>query len=201
MAGDSACSTSSTSSPGNVWRSESSTRATSSTSCRTCSSCGVCLAMFVPTTARSSSPKPCGNGSSLSGPRPPSSSRAVRGRTAIARASTRSFVMNCSTARSSIASPKPGSSSRHGAATTTPSDRTRRWDTSHRAGRDHMAVGSSRIDTILRSHNGNETDRALRPKPDHLMGSGQRQIRLLRLCLSGNDSGSSERRRSSPISL
>src|SRR6187455_2970540 len=44
------------------------------------------------------------------------------GRTATARASTRSFATNSSTARSSTASPRPRSSSKHGGATTTPSD-------------------------------------------------------------------------------
>ena len=53
------------------------------------------------------------------------------GRTATARASTRSFATNCSTARSSTASPRPGSSSRHGGATTTPSDHTHRSDINH----------------------------------------------------------------------
>ena len=42
-------------------------------------------------------------------PRPPTSNRAAHGRTATARASTRSCGMSCSTARSSTASPRPKS--------------------------------------------------------------------------------------------
>src|SRR6185437_16168750 len=49
-----------------------------------------------------------------------------------ARASTRSFATNCSTVRSSTASPRPRSSSRHGGATTTPSDHTHRSDINRR---------------------------------------------------------------------
>ena len=55
----------------------------------------------VPTTARSSSPRLFGNGSRPSEPRPPTSNPAAHGRTAIAKASTASCAMNCSTARSS----------------------------------------------------------------------------------------------------
>jgi len=110
----------------------SSTRPTSSTFCRTCSFCAACRAMFVPTMARSSSPRPCGSGSWPSAQRPRSSSRAALGRTAIARASTRSFATNCSTVRSSTASPRPRSSLRHGGATITPSGRTHRSDINRR---------------------------------------------------------------------
>jgi transposase InsO family protein len=52
-------------------------------------------ATFDPTTARSLSPRPCGSGSPPSGRRLPSSSRAVHGRTATARASTRSSATSC----------------------------------------------------------------------------------------------------------
>lgn len=151
MAESSACSTSSTSSPGSAWRSASlasSTQPTSSTPCRTCSSCAVCPAMFVPTTARSSSPKRCGSGLSPSVRRLRSSSRAARGRTATARASTRSCATNCSTVRSSIASPRQRSSSRHGDATTTPSDRTHRSVTN----RQHRRPSSGRCQPVDRHH-------------------------------------------------
>ena len=50
----------------------------------------------------SSSPRRSGIGSPLSAPGPRTSSREVRGRMAIARASTASSEMNCSTVRSSI---------------------------------------------------------------------------------------------------
>jgi len=50
------------------------------------------------------------------------------GRTAIAKASTASCGTNCSTAKSSVASRKPRSSSNNGATTTTPSDPIHRWD-------------------------------------------------------------------------
>ncbi len=43
-----------------------------------------------------------------------------------------SFATNCSTVRSSTASPRPRSSSRHGGATTTPSDHTHRSDINRR---------------------------------------------------------------------
>src|SRR4029079_3818111 len=135
MAGSSACSTSLTISPENVWRSgliASSTRPTSSTSCRTCSSYAACPATFVLITGRSSSPRQCESGLQLSAPRPRSSSPEALGRTATARASTRSFATNCSTVRSSTASPRPRSSSRHGGATTTPSDHTHRSDINRR---------------------------------------------------------------------
>ena len=56
---------------------------------------------------------------------------AHRGRTAIALASTRGSKTNCSTARSSTPSRKPGSSSSSGVATTTPSDRTMPWAGDH----------------------------------------------------------------------
>ena len=55
--------------------------------------------------------------------------RAAHGRTATARASTPSSATSCSTARSSTASPRRRSSSRAGAATTTPSARTHHWAT------------------------------------------------------------------------
>ena len=45
----------------------------------------------------SSSPRPCGNGSQLSVPRPPTSSGVALGRTATSRASTPAFAMSCST--------------------------------------------------------------------------------------------------------
>jgi len=105
---------------------------TSSTSCRTCSSYAACPATFVLITGRSSSPRQCESGLQLSAPRPRSSSPEALGRTATARASTRSFATNCSTVRSSTASPRPRSSSRHGGATTTPSDHTHRSDINRR---------------------------------------------------------------------
>ena len=65
-------------------------------------------------------------------PRPPTSCRAARGKTAIARASTRSFVTNCSTAKSSTHSRRRRSSSKTGDGITTLCGRTRLWATSHR---------------------------------------------------------------------
>src|SRR5690606_28992525 len=65
---------------------------TSSTLCQICSSCAVCRAMFVPTTARSSSPRSCGSGLQLSAQGPPSSNPEAHRRTAIARASTQSYA-------------------------------------------------------------------------------------------------------------
>ncbi len=96
------------------------------------SSCAACLATFVLITGRSSSPRQCGSGLQLSAQRPRSSSPGAHGRTATARSSTRSFATSCSTARSSTASPRPRSSSKHGGATTTPSDHTHRSDTDRR---------------------------------------------------------------------
>jgi putative transposase len=59
-------------------------------------------------------------------PAPHSSSLDRPGRTAIARASTRSSATSCSTARSSTASPRREPSLKPGAGTTTPGDRTHR---------------------------------------------------------------------------
>ena len=94
-----ACSTSSTSSRTSAWPFEcpaGSNRSMSSTYCRACSSCAVFPSTFVPTTARSSSPKPCRNGSPPSGLRRLTSRPAVRGRTALSKASTRACATNCS---------------------------------------------------------------------------------------------------------
>ena len=60
------------------------------------------------------------------------SCRAVRGKTVIARASTRSSVTNCSTVKSSTRSRRQRSSSKTGDVTTTPCSLTRRWATNHR---------------------------------------------------------------------
>ncbi len=54
------------------------------------------------TMVQSSSPRPCSSGSRLLGPEPSTSNLAPLGKMAIARASTRSFGMNCSMVRSSI---------------------------------------------------------------------------------------------------
>jgi hypothetical protein len=56
-----------------------------------------------PTTDRSSSPSPCRTGSEPSGPRRPTLSGAVPGRTASSRASTPGFATNCLMERSSLA--------------------------------------------------------------------------------------------------
>lgn len=77
----------------------------------------------------SSSPRRCGIGSGRSARRRRSSSQARHGRTAIAKASTPSFVTSCSTARSSTASQRLGSSSKAGENTTTPCAPTHRSDT------------------------------------------------------------------------
>ena len=106
-------------------------RPMSSTSCRTCSSCAASRATFVPTMAPSSSPRPCASGSPRWEPGPPTSSPAARGRTAIARASTRSSATSCSTARSSTRCTRPRSSSKAGDGTTTPCARTHRSATDH----------------------------------------------------------------------
>src|SRR5262245_21277245 len=83
------------------------------------------------TTDRSSSPRPCRNGSRLSVPGLPTSSGAALGRTATSRASTPAFAMSCSTARSSTLYARPRSSSTAGDATSTRSDPTPQSDTSH----------------------------------------------------------------------
>jgi putative transposase len=67
----------------------------SSTCSRTCSSCAVFPAIFGPITAANSWPKRSASGSRLWGPRRHTSSRAARGRTVTARASTRSSGTNC----------------------------------------------------------------------------------------------------------
>lgn len=64
--------------------------------------------------------------------RPPTSCRAAHGKTAIARASTRSSVTNCSTAKSSPRSRRRRSSSKAGDSITTPCGLTHRWAISHR---------------------------------------------------------------------
>lgn len=76
------------------------------------------------------------------------------GRTAIVRASTRSFAMSCSMARSSAPCQKPGSSSRAGGVTTTLLGRTRRLDID----RLHQRSASHRA----RLRNLNQLRRALR---------------------------------------
>ncbi len=81
---------------------------------------------------QSSSPRRYGNGSQQSVPKPPTSCRAVHGKTAIVRASTRSPVTNCSAAKSSIHSRRQRSSSKASDGITTPCDPTHRWATSHR---------------------------------------------------------------------
>ena len=80
------------------------------------------------TTAPNSLPRRSGTGSQPSVRRQRLSSQARLGRTATARASTPGCATSCSTTRSSTASRKPGSSSKAGASTTTPSVRTRLWD-------------------------------------------------------------------------
>ncbi len=72
--------------------------------------------------------------------RPPASSLAAPGRTAPARASTRNSETSCSTGRSSTASPRHGSSSSLGAATTTQSARTHHW-VSPASSRGHPMAG------------------------------------------------------------
>jgi hypothetical protein len=81
--------------------------------------------------ARSLLPGQCANGSRRSGPRPPTSCREALGRMDIARASTRSFAMSCSKAKSSTHWSKPRSSSKVGGATTTLCVRTHRSVTNH----------------------------------------------------------------------
>jgi hypothetical protein len=117
-----ACSISSTSSPASAWRSglaAGSNPLTSSTPWRICSSCAAFRPTSGPTMVRSSSLSPCANGSPMWARRPPTSSRAVHGRMAIARASTQSCAMNCSTERSSTRSTRPRSSLKAGETITT----------------------------------------------------------------------------------
>src|SRR5215472_10865117 len=71
-----------------IARSPSSNRLTSSMCSRICSFCAASPSTFVPTTARSSSPKPCNNGLQPLEQRPLTSHPAVRGRTALSRVST-----------------------------------------------------------------------------------------------------------------
>lgn len=66
------------------------------------------------------------------GAKTPTSCRAVRGKTAIARASTRNSVTNCSTEKSSTRSRRRRSSSKTGDSITTPCGLTHRWATSRR---------------------------------------------------------------------
>ncbi len=80
---------------------------------------------------RSSSPRRYGSGSQQSVPRPPTSCRAVHGKTAIARALTRNSVTNCSTAKSSTRSRRRRSSSKTGDSITTQCGPIHRWATSH----------------------------------------------------------------------
>lgn len=86
----------------------------SSTCFPTFSSYAASPPIFVPTMGRSSSPRRYGSGSQQSVPRPPTSCRAVHGKTAIARASTRNSVTNCSTAKSSTRSRVRWKSNRSG---------------------------------------------------------------------------------------
>ncbi|MND40102.1 hypothetical protein D3C80_308360 [compost metagenome] len=81
---------------------------------------------------RSSSPRRYGSGSQQSVPRPPTSCRTVHGKTAIARASTRNSVTNCSTAKSSTRSRRRRSSSKTGDSITTQCGPIHHWATSHR---------------------------------------------------------------------
>jgi hypothetical protein len=123
-------------------------------------------------TARSSSPRPCGNGSKPWARRPRSSSRAAHRRTATARASTRSCETNCSTVRSSTASPRQRSSSRHGGTTTIPSGLAHRSATSRRHRRPSSGQ-DNHPDRLHRRHRRwPKSHHALRLKLDHPMGSG-----------------------------
>jgi len=104
----------------------------SSTCFPTFSSYAASPPIFVPTMGRSSSPRRYGSGSQQSVPRPPTSCRAVHGKTAIARASTRNSVTNCSTAKSSTRSRRRRSSSKTGDSITIQCGPIHHWATSHR---------------------------------------------------------------------
>src|SRR5690606_32611724 len=80
------------------------------TSCPTCSSCAACLSTSVPTTARSSSPRPCRTGSPPSGRRLPTSHPEAHGRMATSRASMLACATDSSPARPSTRSTRAGSS-------------------------------------------------------------------------------------------
>src|SRR5262245_51616308 len=115
------CSTCSTSSPMNVWRSvspASSRRSMSSMYCPTSSSYAAYPVTSGPTTDLSSSPRPCRSGSLRSVPRPLTSSEAALGRTATSRASMPACATSCSTARSSVPYARPRSSPSAGGVTT-----------------------------------------------------------------------------------
>src|SRR5262245_3666074 len=179
MGADIGCSTCSTSSPTNVWRSvspASSRRSMLSTFCPTCSSCGAFPLTSAPTTDRSSSPRRCRNGSRWSVPRPPTSSGAAPGRTATSRASTPAFAMSCSTARFSTLCARPRSSSRVGDATTTRSGPTPQLDTSHQHQRcscPHSPRGRLRSSTGFAGHAGATANLKLTFHLDHSAGADQ----------------------------
>ena len=98
--------------------------------------------------ALSSSPRRYGSGSRRWEPGPPTSCRAVRGKTAIVRASIRNSVTNCSTEKSSTRSRRQRSSSRTGDVTTTLCGHTHRWATSHQ----HPKQPSGLAKTVQRQH-------------------------------------------------
>ena len=98
----------------------------------TCSSCAACLATLVLITGQSSSPRHSESGLQLSGTKTAFIEPGSPWENGYCESFTRSFATNSSTARSSTASPRQRSSSKHGGATTTPSGLTHRSDTDHR---------------------------------------------------------------------
>ena len=133
----------------------SSSRPMSSTSCPISSSSGVCRSIYGPTMARSSSRMPSRTGSPPSAPERPTSLRGAHGRTATSRVSTPASGTNCSMARSSTRSPRPASSWKAGAASTT-----------HCALMDHWATGLQPRRFSFRSPRGRlrHTNRLRRPR-------------------------------------
>src|SRR5262245_60878393 len=124
----------------------------------------------------SSAPRPSKLGSPLSAPRLPTSSRAVLGRTATSRASTRACAMSCSMARSSTPSTKLRSSSKAGGPLQYDQAAclTRLQATSTRGVHARLRrVAGCATSTGFAGHAGTTANLKLTFHPDHSMGADQ----------------------------
>ncbi|SJM35139.1 hypothetical protein BQ8482_60150 [Mesorhizobium delmotii] len=127
------------------------------------------------TTARSSLPRRCANGLQLSAPGPPISCQVALGRTATARASTRSSATSCSMAKSSTHWKRPRSSSKAGGAITIQCATLSPWLSSTRPGGGPVAGYAPQ--TRFAGHAGRSanTRHALTFQPDHPLGFGHQR--------------------------
>src|SRR4051794_29447664 len=125
--------------------------------------------------ARSSSPWPSASGLPPLEPRPPTSSEAVRARTATVKASTRSSVTNCSTVKSFNRARGQGDHRELETALQHYSSALfARIPTTGTGGLHARASGSAiRPSRSARGHNGTAPNPKLTSQPDHSIGAGQ----------------------------